>query len=294
MGSIIWQKRTTMRTSGGATVMGSYPYPPSGLVEIDYEHILIFKKPGKGRKVPADIKKGSRLSKDEWKEYFQGHWRFGGARQIGHEAMFPEELPRRLIKMFSFVGETVLDPFIGSGTTAKVALSLKRDAVGYEINKEFVDIIKEKVGSKVNVRTRRKRTRPPKVDYVPGIQDARPESPGRASKTPGETFKVTEVIDHRTLGLSSGRKVKLLGVKVKKAKRKQAVTYLKDRVLKKTIFLRFDQDGSDEAYIYLKNRIFVNSYLIRSGLADPDMSKDFSKKARFAKLKRDRTRELKK
>ena len=51
------------------------------------------------------------MTKEEWKEYFQGHWNFGGARQDGHIAMFPEELPHRLIKMFSFVGDTVLDPF---------------------------------------------------------------------------------------------------------------------------------------------------------------------------------------
>jgi DNA modification methylase len=59
----------------------------------------------------------SKLSKEERKEYFQGHWRFNGEKQVGHEAMFPEELPRRLIKMFSFVEDIVLDPFLGSGTT---------------------------------------------------------------------------------------------------------------------------------------------------------------------------------
>jgi len=98
LGFIVWQKKTTMNTTGGATIMGSYPYPPNGLIEIDYEFILIFKKPGPGEKVPKEIKDGSRLSKEEWKEYFSGHWHFGGARQMGHEAMFPEELPRRLIK----------------------------------------------------------------------------------------------------------------------------------------------------------------------------------------------------
>ena len=69
--------------------MGSYPYPPNGMVEIDYEYILIFKKPGKSKKIPKEIKEQSMLTKDEWKEYFYGHWYFGGARQIEHEAMFP-------------------------------------------------------------------------------------------------------------------------------------------------------------------------------------------------------------
>lgn len=117
MGSIIWQKKTTVNTTGGANVMGSYSYSPNGMVEIDYEHILIFKKTGKSKKVPKEVKEESKLSREEWKEYFYGHWYFGGARQIDHQAMFPDELPKRLIKMFTFVGETVLDPFLGSGTT---------------------------------------------------------------------------------------------------------------------------------------------------------------------------------
>jgi DNA modification methylase len=92
MGSVIWQKKTTMNTSGGANVMGSYPYPPNGIVEIDYEFIHIFKKPGKSKKVLPETKEASKLTKEEWKEYFAGHWYFGGARQLGHEAMFPQEL----------------------------------------------------------------------------------------------------------------------------------------------------------------------------------------------------------
>jgi DNA modification methylase len=65
MGSIIWQKKTTMNTTGGANVMGSYPYPPNGMIEIDYEHILIFKKPGKSKKIPRELKESSKLTKEE-------------------------------------------------------------------------------------------------------------------------------------------------------------------------------------------------------------------------------------
>jgi site-specific DNA-methyltransferase (adenine-specific) len=146
MGAIIWQKKTTMETTGGASVMGSYPYPRGGHVEIDYEFILIFKKLGKDPKVSKEIKKQSELTKEEWRKYFTGHWNFAGVKQNGHVAMFPEELPRRLIKMYSFVGDTVLDPFLGSGTTTKVAKELQRNSIGYEINKKFLDIIKTKVG----------------------------------------------------------------------------------------------------------------------------------------------------
>lgn len=147
MGAIIWQKKTTMNTTGGASVMGSFPYPRNGLIEIDYEFILLFKKLGKSpNNVSKEIKEQSKLTKEEWRKYFTGHWNFAGEKQTGHIAMFPEELPRRLIKMFSFVGETALDPFLGSGTTTKVAKDLQRNSVGYEINKDYLPIIKQKIG----------------------------------------------------------------------------------------------------------------------------------------------------
>ncbi|MCK4385768.1 MAG: site-specific DNA-methyltransferase [candidate division Zixibacteria bacterium] len=146
MGAIIWQKVTTCNTTGGATIMGSFPYPRSGILKIDYEFILIFKKLGNPPKVSKEIKEKSKLSQKEWNQYFSGHWNFTGEKQNRHLAMFPEELPRRLIKMFSFVGDTILDPFIGSGTTTLAAKNLKRNSIGYEINEEFLPIIKKKVG----------------------------------------------------------------------------------------------------------------------------------------------------
>ena len=86
------------------------------------------------------------MTKEEWGQYFSSHWYFNGVKQMKHIAMFPEELPRRLIKMFSFVGETVFDPFAGSGTTSLAAKNLGRNSIGYEINKEFAPIIREKLG----------------------------------------------------------------------------------------------------------------------------------------------------
>lgn len=146
LGAIIWQKRTTTRTTGGASVMGTFPYPRGGIISIDYEFILIFKKVGIAPKVTKDIKDKSKLITTEWSQYFQGHWNFNGERQIDHIAMFPLELPNRLIKMFSFAGDTILDPFLGSGTTMQSAVNLGRNSVGYEINKKFLPIIKEKIG----------------------------------------------------------------------------------------------------------------------------------------------------
>jgi site-specific DNA-methyltransferase (adenine-specific) len=145
MGAIIWQKVTTCNTTGGATVMGSFPYPRNGIIKLDYEFILIFKKLGDPPRVSREIRDKSKLTLEEWNEYFYGHWNFSGERQNKHLAMFPEELPKRLIKMFSFVGDTVLDPFLGSGTTCLAAKNLNRNSIGYEINEEFLPIIKEKL-----------------------------------------------------------------------------------------------------------------------------------------------------
>ena len=145
MGAIIWQKITTTNTTGGANVMGSYPYPRNGILSIDYEFILLFKKFGKSKMPDKEIKEQSKLTKEEWREYFSGHWNFPGVRQTGHKAMFPEELPKRLIKMFSFIGEVILDPFLGSGTTALAAKNLGRNSIGYEINPGFITYVKQKL-----------------------------------------------------------------------------------------------------------------------------------------------------
>ena len=134
MGAVIWQKVTTCNTTGGATIMGSFPYPRNGILKLDYEFILIFKKYGTGPAVSREIKEQSRLTTEEWNQYFAGHWNIPGERQDKHLAMFPEEIPRRLIRMFTFVGDTVLDPFLGSGTTCLAARNLQRNSIGYEIN----------------------------------------------------------------------------------------------------------------------------------------------------------------
>lgn len=145
MGSIIWQKDTNMHTSGGGKVMGSYPYPRAGMVKFDYEYILIFKKNGIAPKYDLTIRESSKLSDQEWHTYFNGHWNINGAKQDKHIAVFPEEIPNRLIKMYSFRGDIVLDPFMGSGTTALAALKLGRSSIGYELNPNFYSFYKEKV-----------------------------------------------------------------------------------------------------------------------------------------------------
>jgi len=148
MGAVIWQKVTTCHTTGGATVMGSFPFPRNGILKLDYEFILILKKHGTSPKIDLATKKQSKLTQEEWSQYFTGHWNFPGEKQGQHLAMFPEELPRRLIKMFSFVSDNVLDPFLGSGTTSLAAKNLDRNSIGYELNADFLPVIREKLGLK--------------------------------------------------------------------------------------------------------------------------------------------------
>lgn len=146
LGDIIWQKISTTNTTGGCTFMGSIYYPRNGLLTYDYEHILIFKKhEGKKKKVDIKTKELSKISLSEWKKWYVGHWRFPGIIQKEHIAMFPEELPYRIIRMFSFIDDTILDPFVGSGTTLKVAKSLYRKSIGYEINENFKNTINDKI-----------------------------------------------------------------------------------------------------------------------------------------------------
>ena len=87
LGSIIWQKKTTTNPTGGEQVMGSLPYPTNGIVRIDYEFIMIFKKIGP-KVVSHEALKASALTKEEWDKCFAGHWIFPGERQIAHGAIF--------------------------------------------------------------------------------------------------------------------------------------------------------------------------------------------------------------
>jgi len=300
MGSIIWQKKTTMNTTGGANVMGSYPYPPNGIVEIDYEYILLFKKPGKSPKVDKNIKEMSKLTKEEWKEYFYGHWYFRGARQVEHDAMFPEELPKRLIKMFTFVGDTVLDPFLGSGTTLKVALELKRNAIGYEINEKYLDVIKNKLGlnesllrfvNNIEIIKREHGIDTEEVDYIPRIKEAKPKiDPNKLNFKNDKLYEVVDIVDEQTILLDTGLKIKFLGVNI--IKKQEVLEYLKKYLLRKNVFLKFDKDAIQgkntlEAYVYLKNKIFVNAHLIKSGLAKAERNREHIYKLKFIELEKE-------
>lgn len=137
---IVWDKGSTDQL-----MMGSYPYPPNfyGLNTIEF--INIFVKDGPPEKIPKDIKEKSKLNKEDWREYISSIWRFPPEKDRSHPAPFPEELPHRLIRMFSFVNDIVLDPFMGSGTTAVSAKKLEREFIGYELNEEFIQMAEERL-----------------------------------------------------------------------------------------------------------------------------------------------------
>lgn len=143
MGTIYWRK-TTSRS--GAVLFGSYPYPSNFMISSAVEPIHIFRKVGK-RKVSQEIKEKSKVTLKEFREFRDAIWDINGVNDK-HAAAYPIDLPARFIKMFTFVGDFVLDPFVGSGTTTKAAKDLGRNSVGIDINPEFIKIIEEKVGIK--------------------------------------------------------------------------------------------------------------------------------------------------
>lgn len=307
MGAIIWQKTTTMNTSGGGAIMGSFPYPRNGILKMDYEFILLFKKLGNAPKPTAEQKMKSEITKEEWNQYFSSHWNFNGVKQLEHIAMFPEELPKRLIKMFSFAGETVLDPFAGSGTTSLAAMHFDRNSIGYEINKSFEPIIREKlIYSQANLLNDSKVSfvkseEPsysfddlPYIFYDPHRMDkkidikklqfgSKLDSDGSKRK---ELFSVKQVLSPEKIELSNGLIVKMLGVKAKSGFEQEAISFLKDKFLKRRVFLRYDTIKYDSqnilmCYVYLDNKTFINNHLIRTGLVSVDESIDYTYKSKF-------------
>ena len=303
MGAIIWQKVTTCNTTGGATIMGSFPYPRNGILKLDYEFILIFKKLGEPPKVNRDIKEKSRLTTEEWNEYFSGHWYFPGERQDKHLAMFPEELPKRLIRMFSFVGDTVLDPFLGSGTTCLAARNLTRNSIGYEINKDFLPTIKSKLNTNdIEINKQEKlfidfKDEVKKLPYIfkDPVKFDKKIDPKKLrfgsridhSDHSRETYHtVKEILSPEVLVLDNGLKVRLIGVKEKKEANGEAVKFLAEKFRGEKVYMKYDsikydKDGNLLCYLYLKNKTFINAHLIKNNLAQVDSSLEFKYKEKF-------------
>ena len=305
MGAIIWKKVTTSNTTGGGVQMGSYPYPRNGILKLDYEFILVFKKLGDAPKPTKEQKERSKMTADEWNTYFAGHWNFPGIRQNGHIAMFPEELPTRLIKMFSFVGETVLDPFLG------------RNSIGFEINSEFTSVIREKLNvfqkdlegtiydfviqPKLNIDFRNEIEKLPYVFKDPQTLDkkidlkklqfgSKIDKDSRIRRE--EFFSVKQVISPEIIRLSNDLTIKLIGVKENPIVNGKATSFLIEKTKGKRVFLKYDDIKYDKennllCYLYLENRTFINAHLIKNGLVQVDLDSEFKYKNKFLNLVRE-------
>lgn len=140
-GEIIWNKAASASPS---TAWGSWQSAANPILRDVHEYILIFSK-GDYKREKGE--KENTISKEQFMEWTKSIWTMNAesARRIGHPAPFPEELPNRLIQLYSFKGDIILDPFIGSGTTAVSALKTDRKFVGYDISKEYIDLAEKRI-----------------------------------------------------------------------------------------------------------------------------------------------------
>jgi DNA modification methylase len=136
-----WMKvaNIVLEASRSARYLGK-PNLPNGVVKNDMEHILFLRKPGGYRKPTAEQERLSRIETDDYVRWFSPVWTdVRGQLRKNHPAPYPTEIPSRLIQMFSFVGDTVVDPFCGTGTTALAAMATGRHSISVEIDPGYVD-----------------------------------------------------------------------------------------------------------------------------------------------------------
>lgn len=135
---IVWHKiaNASYEVSNGSKFLGK-PYEPNAIIKNDMEFILMQRKPGGYRKPSESQRRLSKIDKQDFDRWFQQIWNIPGASLKNHPAPFPLELASRLVRMFSFAGDTVLDPFCGSGTTMVAALKNGRSSVGVEVDTDY-------------------------------------------------------------------------------------------------------------------------------------------------------------
>jgi site-specific DNA-methyltransferase (adenine-specific) len=143
---ILWLKiaNATLEVDNGSKFLGK-PYEPNAIVKNDVEFVLMQRKPGGYRSPTETQRKLSMITKDDFDRWFQQTWTLTGASTRDHPAPFPIELADRLVRMFSFVGDTVCDPFAGTGTTLVAAAQARRNAVGIEIDPTYVGLAKNRL-----------------------------------------------------------------------------------------------------------------------------------------------------
>lgn len=140
-GEIIWNKAGS---AGPSTAWGSWKSASNPTLRDVHEYILVFSKNSFARRAEG---KKSTIDRDEFLEFTKSIWTFPSesARRVGHPAPFPIELPRRIIQLYSFAGDVVLDPFAGSGSTCLAALQTKRFFVGYEKSRRYVRLAERRI-----------------------------------------------------------------------------------------------------------------------------------------------------
>jgi len=145
-GEIIWNKAASASPS---TAWGSWQSAANPILRDIHEYILIFSKGSYRRERTRDemLEKQNTITKEQFMEWTKSIWTMNAesARRIGHPAPFPEELPNRLIQLYSFTNDIILDPFMGSGTTAVAAKKTKRSYVGYDINDEYIELANNRI-----------------------------------------------------------------------------------------------------------------------------------------------------
>ncbi len=150
-GEIIWNKSAS---AGSSTAWGSWMSASNPTLRDVHEYILIFSKGDYKRNLKKKEKeyKKNTISRDNFMAWTKSIWEMNteSAKKIGHPAPFPVELPRRLIELYSFTNDIILDPFMGSGTTALAALKLERNFVGYDVSEEYIQLAQKRIAIHLN------------------------------------------------------------------------------------------------------------------------------------------------
>lgn len=143
---IIWHKisNASFEVENGTKFLGK-PYEPNAIIKSDVEFILMQRKPGGYRQPTGEQRRLSKMTKEEYDQWFRQIWTITGASTKAHPAPYPVELAYRIVRMFSFVGDTVLDPFAGSGTTMLGAMKCGRNSIGIEIDPTYCKMIAQRL-----------------------------------------------------------------------------------------------------------------------------------------------------
>jgi len=156
---ILWHKiaNASYEVENGSSFLGK-PYEPNAIIKNDVEYILMLRKPGGYRRPTDEQRRESRLSKEEHAAWFRAFWSdVPGESTRHHPAPFPDELAFRLVRMFSFMGDTVLDPFMGTGTTLQAAARCGRNSIGVEIEAAYVKMAKARLEGEIDTLFERER-----------------------------------------------------------------------------------------------------------------------------------------